>query len=293
MTPAASTCWTGRPTSCASSRATARTTGRSGGGPGEYSNANGLAWLSPDTLVVIDQRGNRYNILSRDGDYVRDVQRRLPFYGWVFFGGYHEGRIYEQFNVGSGPDARPVLLGTALGARRAVLQDPPQPGAEPGAARADTRMDTLFLPATDRPPFESFSIRTERGGMVMGVPFAPGQVYHLDHTGTLWHGHGSEFRVFRSTLDGDTLMEILLDAVPAPVSAEELAEWESGAGPTRFREMGGRLDMSRIPRTKPYFDDLYLDPDGFLRPVVRNARLHVVGRDELDVQGVYVFDIAR
>jgi hypothetical protein len=28
-----------------------RTVGRSGGGPGEYRNANGLRWLTADTLV--------------------------------------------------------------------------------------------------------------------------------------------------------------------------------------------------------------------------------------------------
>jgi len=188
----------------------------------------------------------------------------------------------------------------------------------------------VMLPLSDAPTPEGFSVRTERGGMSMGVPFAPGPVYHLDRSGHLWHGHGSEFRIFRSTLAGDTVLEVTLDAEQAPVSAEELEEWEAGPGPQQFREMGGELDLGRIPGAKPFFDGLYQDPEGYLwasiptqpsetlfavmdpegrylgklriqgvervewvEPVVRNGRLYLVGRDELDVQRVHVFRIDR
>lgn len=164
----------------------------------------------------------------------------------------------------------------------------------------------------------------------MAVPFAPGSVYHLAGNGDLWHGHGSEFRLFRSTLAGDTLMEILVDAEPVPVTPGEVDEWAAGSGPERFRQLGGELDMDRIPDVKPFFEGLYVDPDGYLwiqvptdpgrgllkvvdpdgrylgslelegfelypwmDPVVRNDRLYLVGHDELDVQYVYVFRIER
>lgn len=98
----------------------------------------------------------------------------------------------------------------------------------------------------------------------------------------------------------------------------------------RFREMGGKLDMGRIPKVKPFFDDIYVDSDGnvwlsvpagptetvfaivdpdgrylgrlqldgmkrdvFIPPVVRNGRLYLVARDELDVQRVHRFRIER
>jgi hypothetical protein len=125
-------------------------------------------------------------------------------------------------------------------------------------------------------------------------------------------------------------MEIRLAATPAPVTAAELTEWEAGQSVKRFREMGGRLDLNRIPKVKPFFDGVLVDPEGYLwvsvpagvmevvfrvfdrdgrylgalrmtgferdrylPPVVRHGRLHVVGRDELDVQRVYVFAIER
>lgn len=307
-----------------------RTVGRSGAGPGEYSNANGLLWLAPDTLVVVDQRGGRYSILTREGEYVRSVRRRLGFFGWAFRGGYDAGVLYEQSSVGGENDARPVLLGTALaGAEAAAEGEVALPESASTAAR-EPSVDTLFLPRPAGPLYESFSVRTERAGMVMGVPFAPEPVYHLDGRGGIWFGHGSEFRVFKTTFAGDTLLEIVLDATPAPVTAAELAEWEAQPFVARFREIGGRIDMDRIPKVKPFFDALYVDPDGYLwvsvpagpmemafalfdgdgrylgrlqvdglrrdvylEPVVRGGRLHVVGRDELDVQRVYVFGIER
>jgi hypothetical protein len=287
-----------------------RTVGRSGGGPGEYSNANGLVWMADDTLVVIDQRGNRYSLLTRAGDFVRSVPRALGFFGWNADAAYHEGRVYENSSVRTDEgESRPALLGTAL---------------HDGAVN-----DTLLLPVTTAPRMEPFSHQTDRGGMVMGVPFAPAPVYHVAPDGTVWHGHGSEFRLVRTRLAGDTLREVLLAAQPVAVTADELSEWEESTGTKQFREMGGRIDMSRIPRTKPLFDGMFTDDEGrlwtslpappgeaafavfdadgrflgrlaatgvrrdaYVRPVVRGGRLHFVGRDELDVQRVYVFRIS-
>lgn len=308
-----------------------RTVGRSGGGPGEYSAANGLLWLAPDSLVVVDQRGARYSILTREGDFVRSVPRSLGFFGWVFNGGLHDNRVWERSSVGTDMENRkPAVLGTSLrlAPTEAVTTDAEAAGATRPSPVATT--DTILLPEPDAPLFESFSVRNERGGMVMGVPFAPGVVYHLDARGDLWHGHGSAFRFFRSTLAGDTLMEILVEATPVPVAEEELREWESGPGVTRFREMGGRLDMERIPKNHPFFDRITLDADdniwvsipagrgevrfavfdptgrflghvtttglardSFVQPVIRESRLYIVGRDDLDVQSVYVFDIVK
>ena len=303
-----------------------RSVGRAGGGPGEYQAANGLFWLSPDTLVVVDQQGGRYSFLSREGEYLRSVPRRLGFYGWAFNGAYHNGRVYERSTVrtnpnrpramvGNDPDQRPALFGTSLRASDSTAQ---------------AGVDTVLLAPPTGTPYESFSVRTERGGMVMGVPFAAAPVYHLDSAGNVWHGHGSDFRIVRSSFAGDTIMEIVLDAVPAPVTEAELAEWESGGSVAQFRQMGGRIDLDRIPKVKPFFNGLYLDPerylwvsvpagpmetvfavfdpegrylgslkldglrrDTFLQPVVSNGKLYLVGRDELDVQRVYVFRIEK
>ncbi|HVG46305.1 MAG TPA: 6-bladed beta-propeller [Longimicrobium sp.] len=292
-----------------------RTVGRSGGGPGEYTSPNGLVWLSPDTLLVVDQQGGRYSILTRAGDFVRSVPRRIGGFSWLFSGGAWGGRIYELGSTGTGTDRRAVLLATSL-------------AGGGGAGGDEPAVDTVRLPVQG-PSVDGFRVEKGNSVMVVGVPFAPGAVYHLDGHGGIWHGHGSRFRLVRSTLAGDTTLEVLLDAAPTPVTPAELQAWESGPSLAQFKRMGGRVDMSRIPRTKPFFDGVTVDPDGYLwvsvpggpteavfevfdpggrylgrlrangagrdivPPVVRNGRLYLVGSDEMDVQRVYVYRIDR
>jgi hypothetical protein len=306
-----------------------RSVGRAGDGPGEYRNANGLRWLTPDTLVVVDQRANRYTILDAEGEYVRTVPRGLGFYGWVLFGGVNAGRLYERTTLGPEGEEQLALLGTVLHERVGRLATDRVPAGGVGVPAEPVR-DTVLLPAVTGPLYEAFSVQTSRGGMGMPVPFAAGPVFHLDGRGGIRHGHGSAFRILHTSLAGDTIAEILLAAEPTPVTSAELAEWEAGKFVEQFKQMGGRLDLDRIPKSKPFFDGLYVDPDrylwvsvpagamevafrifdpdgrylGWLRAsglkgdayvpmVVRGGRLYLVGRDELDVQRVYVFQIER
>jgi 6-bladed beta-propeller len=308
-----------------------RTVGRTGEGPSEYVKANGLQWLTPDTLVVVDQRGGRYSVLTAEGDYVRSVPRQLGFYAWMYRGGVKDGSIYESSFDYSRDDPAPILLGTALqGIDHADSPDSSDSSDLSDSSGVPAGGDTIALARTAAPAFEGFSVRTERGGMTMGVPFTPNAIYRIDAAGGLWHGHGSALRLFRSTFAGDTLLEIVVDAEPNPVTSAELAEWRAGPGVEQFLSMGGDLDMDRIPETKPFFDDIVVDPDGtvwlstpagptntefavvnadgmylgrlaldgirrdvYIAPVVANDRLYLVGKDEFDVQHVYGFRIER
>jgi len=302
----------------------ARTVGGEGGGPGEYRAANGLEWVAPDSLLVVDQQGSRYSVLTSDGDLVRTVHRPLPFYGWVYSGAYLDGRVYEVYSVGAGGERLPALLGSSLARRGAEAG----PRTTPDSAGRDNVGDTILLPVPDVTVVPAFSVRTDRGGMTMSVPFRARAVYHVGPEGTLWHGHGESPRLFRSTLAGDTLLEVHVGWEPTPVTSEEIEEWRTGSSVERFLAMGGDLDVSRIPDVKPLFESIYvdsggyvwlsvptgadrtafavLDPDGrylgdlhvdgvdrdtFVAPVVRNGKLHLVGRDELGVQSVYRFRI--
>jgi len=306
-----------------------RTVGRSGEGPGEYRAANGLLWLAEDTLLVIDQQGARYSVLTRDGEYVRSVQRRLPFYSWVFRGGLANGRVYESYAIGP-PDGErhPALFGTLLRSEAG-----PARGGGPAEARSVPLIgaaDTVLLPEPDAPPRENFTVQTATAGMVMGVPFTGASVYTIAGSDRIWHGHGSTPTLYLTSFAGDTLSVIVLDVTPAPVTGAELAEWEENPGVKQFRDMGGKLDMDRIPRSKPYFDDITVDPDGYvwlclptapsrstfavidpdgrylgrldvdgpgrttwIRPIVRNDRVYWAGTDELDVPHVYVYRIEK
>jgi 6-bladed beta-propeller len=305
-----------------------RTVGRAGQGPGEYSAANGLVWLAEDSLLVIDQRGDRYSVLDQAGNYVRAVRRRLGFYGWVFQGGMDGDLLYEISSIRNGEEYEPALLGTRVRGDGLEAGSAPVPTDQPPEEGPRFVADTLRLPKLDGPLFESFSVRNERGGMVMGVPFAGTPQYNLDGSGGIWMGHSGTPRLYHVTLKGDTLAEVILSAEPAAVSPEEVDEWQAQPAIEQFKQMGGKLDLSRIPKTKPFFNGIIedgeeylwltvptlpqrvefavLDPDGrylghldvdgialetYVRPVVRNDRLYFVGRDDLDVQRVYVYRI--
>jgi hypothetical protein len=307
-----------------------RTVGRSGEGPGEYRSANGLLLIAPDTLLVVDHRGARYSVLTTEGEYVRSVVREMSFFG-TFRGGYDGGRVFEEFALAPGTDdPRPIFLTVDLRTNGAGRVGPP------GMAAAASRpsMDTVPLPVTAGPLYgEQFILY--RDGLAAGffrVPFSAAAVYRLDGRGGVWHGHGSEFRIIHTALEGDTVMEVLLNAAPAPVTATAIAEWEADEEETiqRWRQLGGTIELDRIPEARPFFDDIYVDPDGYLwvsvperdtdtnfrvfdpggrylgrielrglqrinwvPPVVLNDRLYLVGRDELDIERVYVYEIER
>ena len=286
-----------------------QTIGRTGEGPGEYTQINGLIRLPSDSLLVIDQEGNRYSILTPDGEYERSVRRQLPFFGWLFDGGIDGERVYELTAVRTETERLRVLIGTHLGDAEAAL-------------------DTVYVPTVPGPTYDGFEVRTERSGSYLGVPFSPRHVYRLDGRGGFWFGRGDELRLLHAELLGDTLREVVLNTPAVPVTDAEIAEWMEEEYVRRFRERGGKIDRSRIPEEKPYWNDLVLAPDGYLwvarpgepmqvrfavfdsvgrylgevgfdggepvgwlTPVVTNGRLYIATQDELGVQRVQVFGI--
>lgn len=305
-----------------------RTVGRSGKGPGEYSAANGLVWLVEDSLLVVDQQGNRYTILDRAGDYIRSVQRRLGFFGWAFQGGLDGDVLYEISGIRNGDAYEPALLGTRVMGDGLGAGGSPPPRDQPTEEGPHLVADTVRLPIIDGPQVEPLRVETERGGMVIGVPFAGRVQYCLDGSGGMWMGHGGTQHLYHVTLAGDTLAEVVLSMEAAPVSPEEIEEWQEQPAIDRFKQMGGKLDVGRIPKNKAFFDGIteddeeyvwltvptkpqrvefaVLDPDGrylgglgldgmnletYIRPIIQNDHLYFVGRDDLDVQRVYVYRI--
>lgn len=131
-----------------------RTVGRTGEGPGEYTQINGILRLSPDSLLVIDQQGNRYSILTSEDGYERSVRRQLPFFGWLFDGGVDGERVYELSTVEAETERARALVGTHL-------------------RDADAALDTVLVPTIPGPTYEGFEVRTERFGTYLGVPFSP------------------------------------------------------------------------------------------------------------------------
>lgn len=286
-----------------------RTIGREGGGPGEFARPMKID-LAPDgNMWAMDPSNGRVSIFDSAGTYRAGKSATGGFIMFPWQGGFDdEGRYYA-----------PVLL-TEGGFRFALV-------------RADTSMaalDTLDLP-TDPVDRESFRMESQDGRSVAaaGIPFQGGLTYRLAPDGSFWGLFTDEYRLFHIDAPGDTLQVITRAFDPPPVTPKDRQEaieelkW--------FTDMGGRIDPSKIPATKPPTDALFLDdegniwvatvpgegepgarwevfgPDGRLlgpvelpfvlesdpEPVVRDGLLYGVTRDELDVPYLVRARVAR
>jgi hypothetical protein len=237
--------------------------------------------------------------------------------GGPFLGGLTEdGVLYDtDLDVpAESADLPPLMLAAGMGGTRLILR---------AMLAVDGRAvsDTIELPAAT---VEPVTFRTQ--GMMIGSPFNARLHTLFDPSGSVWWGESDEYRVYRRTLDGDTLMVIERAHTPVPVTADEIGEWLASDAAKRFRERGGELDPSQLQDVKPAFDGLFLDDAGFLwvrritaepdvrfdvfdpegrflgavtgpsemvrqAPVIRGDRLYAVVRGEYDVPYVVRYRI--
>jgi hypothetical protein len=287
------------------------TTGRTGAGPGEFTRVTGLYRITGDSVLVADVGNARYAVFDADGNFGRTVVRPIRSYGWVSEGTFAGGVLYEEGYRPTGGDASdPVIVGVRL-------------------AEQSELTDTLGFPKPPVPPIEGFYVRSAEGGSGMSMPFAPEAAWQLMPDRSLWWGFASEYRLLHLSPAGDTLRDVVSASTPLPVTQQEIDAWAAGRSATRFKQQGGELDLSRIPRQKPYFQDLFVDPAGYLwvdvpttdaltafdifdpagrflgrlptgvdrdtyvDPVLRDDLLHLVVTDSLGVAKVAVFRIRR
>jgi hypothetical protein len=120
-------------------------------------------------------------------------------------------------------------------------------------------MDSLPVPEF---PGErlTMELRNEDNHLITPVPFAPGIEWRLSHDGGYWAGLDGEYRLFELAWpSGDTLRTITRDWDPLPVTGEDIEraveerQW--------FVDMGGKMDRSKIPSTKPAFTSFFVDPE--------------------------------
>lgn len=276
-----------------------RTVGGEGGGPGEF-NQPAHAEFGPDgRFWVVDPRNNRVSVVDTTGAFVESHRMEGGFVIFPWPGGFDlEGHYYlpiPRFEGG----------GFSVGLVRHG------PGFTP--------LDTLDRPS-DPVERDAFELRDdEGGGIVASVPFSPGFRVLLSPQGTQWGLFTGEYRMFELSLAGDTLRTIGKAFDPLPVTAEDREAARESM--TWFTDQGGKIDMSRLPDTKPPVQRMFVDDDGriwvartsdlpdgqlhdlfapdgrFLGPVrlpvpmptigrVRDGYIYGVTRDELDVQYV-------
>lgn len=280
-----------------------RAFGREGEGPGEFQNPFGLAWDSAGDLWVVDVRLARYSTFDLEGRHLREYRRGVGGYSWPWPGRFGiDGRLYEPSYVQGGQ----LLVAFA-----------------PGADLLPVDSFPLTLPESDG----FWNLQDDRGfGAIVGIPFAGQAEWALDQGARLWVGGSDSYSLVHQELDGDSLMVIERQVLSVAVSPEERAQAVEGLGEYATHP---KMDLSRIPSTKPFFRRLIPDdagnlwvlregegerwffdvfgPDGsylgpvevpvvpslFPPPVIRDDRLVVVTKDEFDTQSVVVYKVTR
>jgi hypothetical protein len=166
----------------------------------------------------------------------------------------------------------------------------------------------------------SFDLTGNSGSFIRAaVPYQGSLTWHLSPAGTIWAMLTDDYRLFELSPEGDTLRTITRAFTPLPVTPEDREQARENL--KWFTDQGGRIDLSKLPATKPaatsfFFDDEgnvwvervtandvenasydVFDPIGrFLgtvdlpmpllsnpQPIVRDGVLYGVTRDELDV----------
>ena len=227
-----------------------RAVGRKGAGPGEFSNANGMA-QSPDGTIWVNDPGNgRYSIHAADGRFIRDVPSGITSYGFIWDGRFDaKGRLLSAALIQrTGPDGK--VTRTFGLERRAVT-----------SGISDTVKVATCTPKAlaDHPRVNNWQLKQ---GSVTSVPYQPGTARALHPDGYAWCGNGSEYTIIRLGLaGGDTQATVHGHGVPVPVTSQERAAAINTAK-AWARKIAGRDDEIHgedVPTVKPLFTNLYVD----------------------------------
>ena len=272
-----------------------RTVGRKGGGPGEFAQAVKVE-LGPDgNIWVMDPSNNRHSVFDTAGTYLEGKHALGGFVILPWPGGFdRRGRYYSPVPKFGGDGFSWAL----------VMHD-----------AAHQPVDTIEPP---RDPVEREYFTRSDGRLSARVPFSGGLFWQLSPNGTIWALITDQYRLFELTPDGDTLRTITRAFTPLPVTAADREKVPEDL--KWFTDQGGRIDLSKIPDTKPpvgvfFIDDAdhiwvqvtmpdeeddgrvfdIFDPDGrYLGavrlpftmpswPVFRDGALYAVTVDELEV----------
>lgn len=230
--------------------------GRSGEGPGELSRASGISVGPANRIWVPDPATARVSVFERDGTFLAGLPRR--------------GRGYPgtgRWDRSVGPDGRYTDWRTWF------------PGRVRGSLPADTQVFPLVLgdaeegnpssedvgagaeSADSFPPLEYTAEMVQVGGRATYRNFYAGSLLHaLENGRDIWFGHSRQYRIYKRSLEGDTLLVVSLDEAAAPVTRAdaEAARHLLADSP----EAEDRL--ARLPAEKPILRAIFADGTGTL-----------------------------
>ena len=240
--------------------------GRPGEGPGELSSPRGIG-MGPGGRVWIPDVGSaRISIFESHGPLVAQIPRRWNGSTSTWDRPFDANGNYIDWKLRF-------------------------PGEEAGGTVGEVRLTPMILrwdeagqyPGPDSfPPLAYTQEMAEIGGYERPtVFFDEGMPLALDGLDAVWFAHSHEYRLYRRSLEGDTLMVVTLDAEPAPVTREDVRTIRDYFvnRPSPYAEDY----IAALPTVKPVVLALFADGDGnvFVMPETKG----VEGGTALDAFG--------
>ncbi len=217
-----------------------KTAGRTGSGPGEMRQANGMIRAPDGTLWLNDPPNARFTVFDSEGAFLRHHTAPNTGYGFMWFGFFDpSGRLVDPiYYRREANDRRPVF--------RMFSRD---------MSSADTvwALDCGVARATPEP----WIFRTDGRTTYMQIPFAAGSVSALDFPVAQWCGWSSEYRLRKRALPDGNEIGSLQGTVPGPAVTDR--ERDSIRADLATKYPGARPDLSAIPAHKPIIRRVFVD----------------------------------
>lgn len=228
--------------------------GRPGEGPGELSRAAGVS-IGPDNRVwVPDPATARVSVFEPDGAFVTALPRRGRGYPWT-----------GTWDRSVGPDGRYTDWRTWFPDRvRGRLPAETQlfPLVLDGAEHGDMPPEAAEAEPVDSfPPLEYAAEMVQVGnGATYRNHYAGRLVSALENGASIWFGHSREYRVYKRSLEGDTLLVVSLDEAPA-----SLTDADVDAVRDLLADSPEAQDrLAGLPDEKPVLRAVFADGTGML-----------------------------
>ncbi len=235
---------------------------RSGEGPGEIREANGI-FLQGDSLLWINDHGKMAIIgVTPQGEEIARFPFPVRAYAYIWRGSFdHHGRFW---------------MGTSHSDEERTF--PPETGLVTGKARSYYKSYDIATEATDsvytgENTYRSFIAETGGGYSYRGIPFEASTPTLVDPSGGFWRANTAEYRITRTAENGDTLLVIEAALPVIPVTAADRSAYveESVERDPDDRRAAEEI-AALMPEVKPILSGLFVDDEGrlWVRRVAEN-----------------------
>lgn len=229
--------------------------GRPGEGPGELSDARGVG-VGPGNRIWIPETATaRVSVFESDGTFLGAVPRH----------GYSGTGVWDRpVDAGGNYVDRVVRFPDPTSAE--VVMEHPFVLRWTGTAGHTAVVDSF-------PPLEVRSEMARIGGMERPVVYFAGDMLRAWDGEGIWFAHSREYRAYRRSLKGDTLLVVERDAEPVPVGEADVQAVREHFAQRPFARYADDY-LKALPAEKPVLVALFSDGDGnlFVMPETRRAK---------------------